>query len=45
MVISLDSFHYHVIDVYLQVPLYMMGEHNIHKSLVDGTNVLKAEGA
>lgn len=41
---SFNSFHYHVVDVDFQVLPYLMGEHIVHESLVDGANILKVEG-
>lgn len=38
-----DSLNYHVIDIDLQVFLYLVGEDNIHEALVGGVNVLKDE--
>lgn len=34
----------HVIDIYLVVPPNLMGEDNVHESLVCGTNVFEDGG-
>lgn len=44
MIASLNIFHYHIIDVYLHVLPYLVGEDNIHKALVGGASVLEAKG-
>lgn len=44
MVASFGCFHNHVVNINLQVLAYIMGEHNVHESLVGGTNILEAEG-
>lgn len=40
----LNGIHYHVIDIDFYVPPCLVGEYNIHESLVCGANNLEIEG-
>lgn len=44
MVVPLDSLHYHIINIDLYVPPNMVGEHDVHDSLVGGANIVEVEG-
>lgn len=39
-----SGFHYHVVNIDLQVLPYLVGDYNVYESLVGGTNILEAEG-
>lgn len=44
MVMPFGSFHYHIVNIYLKVSPYLVGEHIIHDSLVCGAKNLEVEG-
>lgn len=44
MVTPFGSFHYHVVNINLHVYPYLVGNHDIHESLVGDTIILEAEG-
>lgn len=43
MDVPLDRLDNNVLNIYLEVLLDLMGEHNVHESLVCGTDVFETE--
>lgn len=43
MIMPFCGFHYHVIDIDLQIPPYPVGEYDLHELMVCGANILEVE--
>lgn len=44
MVVPFGSLHYHVINIDLHISPNLMEKHDVHESLIGGTNILEARG-